>query len=105
MAVEQVFVSKNASSALKLGQARGAAICAGVAAGMSVAEYTPRMVKQAVVGGGGADKTQVEHMVRLILQLKEKLTPDQADALAVAISHAHTRSTNQTLAAATGGRR
>ncbi len=104
MAVEQVFVSKNASSALKLGQARGAAICAGVAAGMGVAEYTPRMVKQAVVGTGAAGKEQVEHMVRLILQLKEKLAPDQADALAVAISHAHSRTTVSSLAAASGGR-
>jgi crossover junction endodeoxyribonuclease RuvC len=100
MAVEQVFVSKNAASALKLGQARGAAICAGVAAGLQVAEYTPRMIKQALVGSGGADKGQVEHMVKLILQLRGELAADQSDALAVAISHAHSRSTLASLAAA-----
>ncbi len=100
MAVEQVFVSKNAASALKLGQARGAAICAGVAVDLSVAEYTPRMIKQAVVGTGAADKAQVEHMVRLILKLQQKLSADQADALAVAISHAHSQATTQTLAKA-----
>jgi crossover junction endodeoxyribonuclease RuvC len=100
MAVEQVFVSKNAASALKLGQARGAAICAGVASGLEVAEYTPRMIKQALVGSGGADKGQVEHMVKLILQLRMELAADQSDALAVAISHAHSRSTLASLAAA-----
>jgi crossover junction endodeoxyribonuclease RuvC len=102
MAVEQVFVSKNAASALKLGQARGAAICAGVAAGLQVAEYTPRMIKQALVGSGGAAKGQVEHMVKLILQLRGELSADQSDALAVAISHAHSRSTLANLAAAAG---
>lgn len=91
MAVEQVFVAKNASSALKLGQARGAAICAGVAEGLPVAEYTPRMVKQSVVGAGGAEKEQVEHMVRMLLNLREPLAADEADALAVALSHAHSR--------------
>jgi crossover junction endodeoxyribonuclease RuvC len=93
MAVEEVFVSKNPSSALKLGHARGAAVCAGVMAGLPIAEYTPRMIKQAVVGTGAADKEQVQHMIKLILQLKEKLAADQADALAVAISHAHSNST------------
>ncbi|MCP4286361.1 MAG: crossover junction endodeoxyribonuclease RuvC [Gammaproteobacteria bacterium] len=92
MAIEQVFVAKNPSSALKLGQARGAAICAAVVAGLPVSEYTPRMIKQSVVGTGGADKEQVQHMVRRILGVQEKLVPDQADALAVAISHAHTSS-------------
>ncbi|MCP4992778.1 MAG: crossover junction endodeoxyribonuclease RuvC [Gammaproteobacteria bacterium] len=101
MAIEQVFVSKNPSSALKLGQARGAAICAGVSNGLSVAEYTPRMIKQAVVGTGKADKEQVQHMVRLILKLEEKLASDQADALAVAISHAHANTTIQSLQQAT----
>ncbi len=104
MAVEQVFVAKNAASALKLGQARGAAICAGVAAGLTVTEYTPRMIKQAVVGTGAAAKGQVEHMVRLILQVKGDLTADQSDALAVAISHAHAGSTLQKLAQAMGER-
>jgi crossover junction endodeoxyribonuclease RuvC len=103
MAVEEVFVSKNPSSALKLGHARGAAVCAGVMAGLSIAEYTPRMIKQTVVGTGAADKEQVQHMVKLILQLKEKLTADQADALAVAISHAH--SNNALLNLKAGGGR
>ncbi len=93
MAVEEVFVSKNPSSALKLGHARGAAVCAGVMAGLEVAEYSPRLIKQAVVGTGAADKEQVQHMIKLILQLREKLNPDQADALAVAITHAHSSST------------
>lgn len=103
MAVEEVFMSKNPSSALKLGHARGAAICAGVMAGLEIAEYAPRRIKQAVVGTGAADKEQVQHMVKLILQLQEKLTADQADALAVAISHAHSSSTLLNIKA--GGRR
>jgi crossover junction endodeoxyribonuclease RuvC len=105
MAVEQLFVSRNAATALKLGQARGAAICAGVAASLPVAEYTPRMVKQALVGTGAADKAQVEHMVRLILKLQQKLSADEADALAVAISHAHSKSTVQNLHRALEGKR
>jgi crossover junction endodeoxyribonuclease RuvC len=103
MAVEEVFVAKNPSSALKLGHARGAAVCAGVMAGLPIAEYTPRMIKQSVVGTGAADKEQVQHMIKLILQLKEKLSADQADALAVAISHAHSNSALLNLKA--GGRR
>jgi crossover junction endodeoxyribonuclease RuvC len=103
MAVEEVFVSKNPSSALKLGHARGAAVCAGVMAGLPIAEYTPRMIKQTVVGTGAADKEQVQHMIKLILQLKEKLSADQADALAVAVSHAHSNSSLLNLKA--GGRR
>lgn len=91
IAVEQVFVSHNAQSALKLGQARGAAICAAVTAGLPVFEYTPRAVKQAVVGTGAADKTQVQHMVRRLLALDGDLAADAADALAVALSHAHGR--------------
>ena len=98
MAIEEVFVAKNASSALKLGQARGAAICAGITKGLDVSEYTPRMVKQSVVGNGGADKEQVEQMVRLILKLEERLAADQADALAIALSHAHAGSTSARLA-------
>ncbi|MCP5418685.1 MAG: crossover junction endodeoxyribonuclease RuvC [Chromatiaceae bacterium] len=89
LAIEQVFVARNPASALKLGQARGAAICAAVVAGLPVSEYTPRMVKQSVVGSGSADKEQVQHMVKRILGLHESLAADQADALAVAISHAH----------------
>ena len=103
MAVEEVFVSKNPSSALKLGHARGAAVCAGVMAGLPIAEYTPRMIKQTVVGTGAADKEQVQHMIKLILQLNEKLAADQADALAVALSHAHSSRILLNLKA--GGRR
>jgi crossover junction endodeoxyribonuclease RuvC len=92
LAIERVFVARNPSSALKLGQARGAAICAAVVAGLAVSEYTPRMIKQSVVGTGSADKEQVQHMVQRLLGLQEKLAADQADALAVAISHAHSSS-------------
>ncbi len=104
MAIEQVFVAKNPSSALKLGQARGAAICAGVVAGLPVSEYTPRMIKQSVVGTGSADKEQVLHMVRRILNLDEKLALalDQADALAVALSHAHSHGTLLKIARSSG---
>ena len=89
MAIEQVFVNRNVDSALKLGQARGAAICAGVNAGLDVAEYTPRAVKKAIVGTGGADKVQVQHMVSALLELPRKPQADAADALAMAICHAH----------------
>lgn len=91
VAVEQVFVAKNAASALKLGQARGAAIAALVTAELAVFEYSPRSIKQALVGVGGADKAQVQHMVRLLLGLQQDLSPDASDALAVALCHAHTR--------------
>lgn len=103
MAVEEVFVSKNPSSALKLGHARGAAVCAGVMAGLKISEYTPRRIKQTVVGTGAADKEQVQHMTKLILHIKEKMTADQSDALAVAITHAHSNSTLLNIKA--GGRR
>jgi crossover junction endodeoxyribonuclease RuvC len=91
IAIERVFMSRNADSALKLGQARGAAICAVVARGLEVAEYAPSEIKQAVVGSGGADKAQVQHMVCVLLNLRESLQADAADALAVALTHAHTR--------------
>jgi len=91
LAIEKVFVHRNADSALKLGQARGAAICAAVAGALPVAEYTPRQVKQAVVGNGNADKAQVQHMVRVLLGLTEAPQADAADALAVALCHGHTR--------------
>lgn len=95
VAIEQVFVSKNADSALKLGQARGAAICAVVMHGLPVSEYGARQVKLAVVGKGAADKAQVQHMVGAILGLKGRLQADAADALAIAITHAHTRASAQ----------
>jgi crossover junction endodeoxyribonuclease RuvC len=103
MAIEDVFVSKNASSALKLGQARGAAICAGVMAQLPVSEYAPRAIKQAVVGSGGADKDQVQHMVKRLLNLSCDLSADQSDALAVALSHAHMDTTLNRLAKAGAG--
>ena len=90
-AIERVFMAKNADSALKLGQARGAAICAAVSRALPVREYAPTAIKQAVVGGGRAEKAQVQHMVGVLLGLREKLQADAADALAVAITHAHTR--------------
>jgi len=91
VAVENVFVSKNAASALKLGQARGAAICAALSRELPVSEYSPRSVKQAIVGRGGADKVQVQHMVGVLLRLAETPAEDAADALAVALCHQHTQ--------------
>ena len=93
VAVENVFVSHNAATALKLGQARGAAICAAISMGLPVAEYSPRSVKQAIVGRGGADKVQVQHMVSVLLNLAETPAEDAADALAVALCHQHTQQT------------
>ena len=95
VAIEQVFVSKNADSALKLGQARGAAICAVVMHDLPLSEYGARQVKLALVGKGAADKAQVQHMVGAILGLKGRLQADAADALAIAITHAHTRASAQ----------
>lgn len=93
MAIEAVFVARNAASALILGHARGAAICSAVLHRLEVAEYSARAVKQALVGTGGADKPQVQHMVQRLLNLKQAPTPDAADALACAICHAHTAQT------------
>lgn len=98
-AVETVFVSHNAASAIKLGQARGAAVCALIDGGVEVAEYAPRAIKQALVGRGGADKVQVQHMVRVLLGVQEALAEDAADALAVALCHHHTQGTLQRMAA------
>ncbi len=87
-AIEQIFMHQNPGSALKLGQARGAAI---VALELPISEYSARQVKQSVVGYGAAKKEQVQHMVRQLLNIKEKLQADAADALAIALCHAHTR--------------
>lgn len=95
VAAEQVFMHRNADSALKLGQARGAALSAVVMADLPVSEYAPRSIKQALVGSGAADKVQVQYMVTLLLKLAETPAPDAADALAVAICHAHTRQSAQ----------
>jgi crossover junction endodeoxyribonuclease RuvC len=86
-AVEEVFVNDNPQSTLKLGQARGVVLLA--AAGLPVGEYAPRLVKKAVVGTGGADKVQVHAMVQRLLPGVKIAGPDAADALAVAITHAH----------------
>lgn len=89
-AVEETFVNKNALSALKLGQARGVVLLAPARAGLEVAEYAANLVKKSVVGNGHAEKEQVAHMVRVLLGLNEAgSSADAADALAVAICHAH----------------
>lgn len=88
-AIEQVFMARNPDSALKLGQARGVAIVSAANSGLAVHEYSARQVKQAVVGKGGADKSQVQHMVQAILKLARKPQEDAADALAIALCHAH----------------
>lgn len=88
-AIEQVFMAKNPDSALKLGQARGAAIVAATNAKLPVAEYSARQIKQSVVGNGGADKVQVQHMVKTLLKLPGTPQADAADALAVALCHGH----------------
>lgn len=88
-AVEDVFLASNPRSALKLGHARGAAVVAAMQNGLAVHDYSPRAVKQAVAGYGQAEKSQVQHMVGVILGLKGKPSPDAADALAVAICHSN----------------
>ncbi len=93
MAVEQVFMHRNPDSALKLGQARGVAICAGAMANLPISEYAPRAIKQAVVGRGGAGKEQVQHMVYVLLNLHSHLQADASDALAVALCHGHNQQT------------
>ncbi|MES0326721.1 MAG: crossover junction endodeoxyribonuclease RuvC [Gammaproteobacteria bacterium] len=89
MAIEQVFMSRNADSALKLGQARGAAICAGVQANLSVDEYAARVIKKAVVGTGAASKQQIQIMMQKLLGLEQILQSDEADGLAIAMCHAN----------------
>ena len=91
MAIEHVFMAKSAGSALKLGQARGSAIVAAVNQDLPVSEYEARKVKQSVVGNGGADKLQVQHMVKALLKLPATPQEDAADALAIAICHANTQ--------------
>jgi len=88
IAIERVFVNRNPDSALKLGQARGAAICGTADANAEVFEYATRQIKQAVVGSGSAEKSQVQLMMKSILKLDGPLSPDAADALAAAACHA-----------------
>lgn len=105
LAIEQVFMAKSAGSALKLGQARGAAIVACATRGMDVSEYSARQIKQSVVGTGAADKGQVQHMVRALLKLPAEPQEDAADALAAALCHAHTRQSMINIAGARSVRR
>lgn len=89
VSIETVFVSRGLKSALTLGHARGAAICAAVTLDVDIAEYAPRQIKQAIVGKGGAAKQQVQYMVGMLLQITKPIQEDAADALAVAICHQH----------------
>ena len=104
-AVEEVFVGKSMSSALKLGQARGAAIVACATQGLPVHEYAARKVKLALVGTGVADKVQMQQMVKRLLKLSAVPKEDAADALSVAVCHAHTARTLVRLAGVRSGRR
>lgn len=99
VAIEQVFMHKNADSALKLGQARGAAICAILNQNLPVYEYAARQVKQALVGKGGADKLQVQHMVKILLNIQGEMQIDASDALAIGLCHSHYHETAQRLRA------
>jgi crossover junction endodeoxyribonuclease RuvC len=94
VAIENIFFATNVQSALKLGQARGAAIVAGVNAGLPVFEYTALQVKQSVVGHGRASKEQVQKMLKVLLNLPEIAQEDASDALAVAVCHAHSSRLN-----------
>lgn len=89
MAIEDLFMASNPRSALKLGHARGVLLLAGKTHGLPISEYTPRTVKQTVVGYGQAEKGQIQHVVRVLLKLSGTPSEDAADALAVAICHAH----------------
>lgn len=104
-AVEETFSNVNPASTLKLGQARGVVMLAPAQAGLPVAEYAATLVKKSVVGTGHADKAQIAHMVRVLLPGCLAKSPDAADALAVAICHAHHRQTSNAIARAVGGMR
>ncbi len=91
VAIERVFVHRNPDSALKLGQARGVALCAAVTLSAPVFEYAPRMIKQSVVGTGTADKTQVSHMIQALLKVPKPLSADASDALAACLCHGQAR--------------
>jgi crossover junction endodeoxyribonuclease RuvC len=101
VAIERVFMHRNADSALKLGHARGAAICAVYSGAATLYEYAPREVKLAVVGQGGAQKEQVQLMVRNLLRLRGELGPDAADAIGLALCHAYSRGVRQAVDVAT----
>jgi crossover junction endodeoxyribonuclease RuvC len=96
MALEKLFFNRNVTTAMTVGQARGVLMLAGVEAGLPISEYTPLQVKQATVGYGKAEKMQIQEMVKVLLRLKEVPKPDDvADALAIAITHAHSSSFTQ----------
>jgi crossover junction endodeoxyribonuclease RuvC len=97
-AAEEVFVNKNPQSTLKLGQARGVVLMCAARSGIDVGEYSPALVKKAVVGTGGAEKTQVHAMIARLLPGAKIAGPDAADALAVAITHAHHLATARRIA-------
>ena len=97
VAIESVFMHRNASSALKLGHARSAAICATFELELDVYEYSPREIKQAVVGTGAASKDQIQHMIRHLLNLEGDPSVDSADALAAALCHANRRRMNRAI--------
>lgn len=98
LAVEELFFNKNTKTALAVGQARGVILLAGVEKNLPVFEYTPLQVKQAIAGYGRAEKRQVQEMVKILLKLEKKPTPDDAaDALAIAICHAHSHKLNELL--------
>lgn len=105
VAIESVFMHRNADSALKLGQARGAALSATFAVRPRVFEYAPREVKLAVVGTGGAQKEQVQMMVKRLLNISGPLGADAADALAIALCHAHSRKLRSMVSVAAGAHR
>lgn len=89
LSIEQVFMHRNVQSALKLGQARGVALASAANYALDIAEYTPRAIKQSIVGYGGADKKQVQHMIQQLLSLKKCPQEDAADALAIALCHCY----------------
>ncbi|MBV1905198.1 MAG: crossover junction endodeoxyribonuclease RuvC [Pseudomonadales bacterium] len=95
VAVEEVFMARNPQSALKLGQARGAAISAVAMQDLEITEYAARTVKKAITGTGSASKDQIQHMVKMILGLTGTLAEDAADALAIAICHVNTQGTSR----------
>ncbi|HKJ72956.1 MAG TPA: crossover junction endodeoxyribonuclease RuvC [Alphaproteobacteria bacterium] len=105
MAIERIFMARNAESALKLGQARGVAIVAAVNHGLAVHEYEAKKIKQAVVGTGAATKQQIQHMVRTLLKLPGRPQADAADALAIAMCHIHTQASLAKMAGANAFRR
>jgi len=98
MAVERVFVQRNPDSALKLGQARGVAVCAGALKSLPVYEYTPTEIKKALTGKGNATKVQIQHMVKVLLKVNGTLPADAADALACALCHSHLHRTRERIA-------